>query len=267
MKIRWIDTSCFEIETNQGRRIVTDPYIDECPNHPVPAEAVGPVDYVVVSHTHFDHITQLNRFYERYRCKIMASPITVMKLVEAMDLSGQCMYPMDDGETLDFGDCAVTRVNSHHTIPARGDRHLARESQIAESLHKQWPPDAMYDRLMSGGYWDFSGFFFETADNTRILFWGGGAGYMDIQKARAFRPDILLMQIPSNPAEKIAEFVKAIGAPLVIPHHQDCYLTTRDVAKMMADYGRVIEAANPATRFLPLEPGKWYTFQKTMQPE
>lgn len=264
MKIRWIDTSCFEIETDQGCRIVTDPYIDECPNHPITADEIGKVDYIVVTHTHFDHITQLDRFYDQYRSKIMASPITTMKLLEEMDLSGQCMYPMDDGETLDFGDCAFTRLNGHHTIPGRADRHLVRESVISESLHKAFSMEPVYERLMSGGYWDFSNFYFETADNTRILFWGGGADYVDIQKARAFRPDILLMQIPSNSAEKIAAFVKAIGAPIVIPHHQDSYLASRDVDQMMADYASVVEAANPTARFLPLVPGKWYSFQKTV---
>lgn len=265
MKIRWIDTSCFEIETTQGKRIVTDPYIDECPNHPIAADEVGPVDYVVVTHTHFDHITQLDRFYEEYRCKIMASPIAAMKLLEELDLSGQCMYPMDDGEQLDFGDSKFMRISSHHTIPRRKDRHLVRESVISDILRMEYPISDAHAHLMPNGYWDFSNFYFETADNTRVLFWGGGVDHVDIQKAKSFRPDILLIQIPSNSAEKIAEFVKAVGAPIVIPHHQDSYLASRDVDQMMADYGKTVEMANPASRFLALEPGKWYKFQKEIQ--
>lgn len=262
MRIRWIDTSCFEIETSQGKRIVTDPHIDECPNHPITADEVGPVDYVVVTHTHFDHITQIDRFYEEYRCKIMASPTAVMRLLEELDLSGQCMYPMDDGEQLDFGDCRFTRINGHHTIPRRSDRHLLRESAVFESMRKAYPINDSYARLMPNGFWDFSNFFFETADNTRVLFWGGGVDHVDIQKAKAFRPDVLLIQIPSNPAEKMAEFVKDVGAPIVIPHHQDSYLVSGHVDQMMAEYGRMVEMANPASKFLPLEPGTWYGLQK-----
>lgn len=264
MKIRWIDTSCFEIVTDQGIRIVTDPYIDECPNHPITADQVEKVDYILISHTHFDHITQVDRFYEQYRSKILASPVTTMKLLEEMDLSGQCMYPMDHGETLDFGDVAITRLSGHHTIPGRADRHLVRESVISESLHKAFDMNAAYERLMPSGYWDFSNFYIETADNTRILVWGGGADPVDIQRARAFRPDILLMQIPSNKPDAIARFVKAVGAPIVIPHHQDSYLATKDVAQMMRDYAATVEAENPATRFLPLEPARWYEFRKQL---
>lgn len=261
MKIRWIDTSCFEIVTNQGKRILTDPYIDECPNHPIASDDIGPVDYMAVTHTHFDHITQLDKFFERDRCRIFVSPTSAGKLVEEMDLSGQCVYPLDHGETLDFGDLAVTRINGHHTIPGRKNRHLVRESALCAGTDAGSLP---YASLMSGGYWDFSNFYFETADNTRILFWGGGADYADVQKARQYRPDILLMQIPSNPAEKIAAFVKALGAPIVIPHHQDTYLATKNVPAMMEEFAGTIEGENPASRFCPLEPGRWYEFQKTL---
>ncbi len=264
MKIRWIDTSCFEIETEQGKRIVTDPYIDECPNHPVTADEVGAMDYLLITHTHFDHITQLDTFFEQYRPKILASPITAMRLLEEMDLSGQCLYGMDDRELLDFEDFAFTRISGHHTIPNRKERHLVRESQIVGSFKSAQMPKS-YERLMYGGYHDFSNFYIETRDNTRILFWGGTLGREDIRKVRDLRPDVLLMQIPSNPPEAIAEFVKVTGASYVIPHHQDTYLASRDVDEMMRQYGSVICKENPQTSFLPLVPGKWYEFRKVLE--
>jgi L-ascorbate metabolism protein UlaG (beta-lactamase superfamily) len=264
MKIRWIDTSCFEIQTDQGERIVTDPYIDECPNHPITADEITAMDYILITHTHFDHITQLNQYYDQYRPKILVSPISGMKLVESLDLSGQCIYGMEDGELLDFGNCAFTRISGHHTIPNRKERHLVRESVIAESLGDPLLSEGPYHALMYSGYWDFSNFYIETKENTRILFWGGSVSCADIRKARDFRPDIILMQIPSNTPEAISEFVKTVGASYVIPHHQDTYLKSRDVDKMMEEYGNIICAANPQTKFLPLEPGKWYEFGKVL---
>ena len=265
MKIRWIDTSCFEIETEQGKRIVTDPYIDECPDHPITSDEIQAMDYILITHTHFDHITQLDAYYERYQPKIMASPITAMKLVEQLDLSGQCMYGMDHGEVLDFGSCTFTRIGGHHTIPNRKDRHLVRESEICRGLAGAFPDSDAYQSLMCSGYWDFSNFYIETEDHTGILFWGGTIGPEDIRKARAFRPDIILMQIPSNPPEAVTEFVKEVGASYVIPHHQDTYLRTKDVGKMMLEYGEAINKVKPQMRFLPLEPGKWYEYRKTLE--
>lgn len=265
MKIRWIDTSCFEIESDEGKRIVTDPYIDECPNHPITSGEVGKMDYLLITHTHFDHITQLDSYFEEYRPKILSSPLTGMRLLEQFDLSGQCIYGMEDGEVLDFGDFAFTRIGGHHTIPNRKERHLVRESILINGMNGVFPDTDTYKTLMYGGYHDFSNYYIETRDNTRILFWGGTVGHEDIRKVRDLRPDVILMQIPSNPPEEIAEFVKAVGASYVIPHHQDTYLGARDVDQMMEDFGKIITKENPQVRFLPLVPGKWYEFRKSLE--
>lgn len=263
MRIRWIDISCFEIESTEGKRIVTDPYIDECPNHPIISKEVEKMDYLLITHTHFDHITQLDSYFEQHRPKILASTITGMRLLEQMDLSGQCIYGMEDGELLDFEDFSFTRISGHHTIPNRKERHLMRESVVLDGLPTM---EGVYKSLMYGGYNDFSNFQIETRDNTRILFWGGTVGREDIRKARDLRPDIILMQIPSNPSEAIAEFVKAVGASYVIPHHQDSYLGVKDVDNMMENFGKIITERNPLVKFLPLIPGKWYEFQKVLAP-
>lgn len=265
MRIRWIDVSCFEMISDQGSRIVTDPYVDECPNHPISAGEVDKMDYLLITHTHFDHITQLDAYFEQYRPKILASSISGMRLLEQFDLSGQCVYGMDDGEVLDFGDFAFTRIGGHHTIPSRKERHLVRESALIEGLGEAASMAAAYKTLMYGGYNDFSNFYIEAEDNTRILFWGGTVGCEDIRKVRDLRPDVILMQIPGNPPEAVAKFVGAVGASYVIPHHQDTYLGVRDVDKMMEEYRKVISGRNPQVKFFPLIPGKWFEFRKVLE--
>ncbi len=268
MRIRWIDISCFELETDEGKRVVTDPYIDACPNHPIGADEVKAMDYILITHTHVDHLTDLNLFFEKYRPRILASPLAGMRLVELMDLSGQCVYGMDHGECLDFGDLAFTRISGHHTIPNRRERHLTRESVVADAFECMYPAGkaGIYRKLMCSGYHDFSSFYIRTPDNTGILFWGGTVGHEDVEKARMFHPDLILMQIPSNPMEEIAEFVKATGASYVIPHHHDTYFGVRDVEQMMRDLEETVCRVNPQVRVLPLEQGKWYEFRKTLRP-
>jgi L-ascorbate metabolism protein UlaG (beta-lactamase superfamily) len=51
MKIHFIGHSCFLIESQGGRRLLTDPF-DESVGYPLPE---GEVDVVTVSHDHFDH--------------------------------------------------------------------------------------------------------------------------------------------------------------------------------------------------------------------
>lgn len=51
MKISWMGHACFAVETEQGTRIVTDPF-DEKVGYPLPW---GKADIVTISHGHFDH--------------------------------------------------------------------------------------------------------------------------------------------------------------------------------------------------------------------
>ncbi len=51
MKIEWMGHACFAITTDNGTRIVTDPF-DETVGYPLPW---GKADIVTVSHGHFDH--------------------------------------------------------------------------------------------------------------------------------------------------------------------------------------------------------------------
>ncbi len=51
MKIEWMGHACFAVTTDQGTRIVTDPF-DQTVGYPLPW---GRADIATVSHGHFDH--------------------------------------------------------------------------------------------------------------------------------------------------------------------------------------------------------------------
>lgn len=264
MKLRWIDTTCFEIVTDEGEVIVTDPYIDECANHPVTSDEIKKMDYILITHTHFDHIAEIDKFFELYRPKIISAQITSFQLLNHLNLSGQCMYGMGDKEIIDFGKTRFTLINGRHAIPSRASRHLVRENQLLEEWNRTLPFGEEYIGLMKDGFREFSNFYIETKNNTRILFWGGSTTYDQTQKAKDYHPDIILMQIPSNPLPSIINFIKEIGASYVIPQHHDTYYKTRNVDQMMAEYGKEIEAECLGTHFLSMKPGKWYDFNKTI---
>lgn len=267
MRLRWIDTSCFEIETDQGKRIVSDPYIDECPNHPIGSDEVGAMDYIVISHTHFDHISQLDQYFEKYRPKIFAGPIAGLHLLNLLDLSGQCMYDMDDREMLDFGDTRILRLSGRHSVPGRASRHLVRESKVIDEFTSAFPISGEYIDLMKEGFYEFSNFLIETADNTSILLWGGGVTDDQIEKARGLHPDIILMQVPSNPPAQIGKLVSVCGASYVMPHHHDTYFGKRDMNAMMKELEDAIKEKAPGVVFIDPVPGKWYSFSKVMKAE
>jgi L-ascorbate metabolism protein UlaG (beta-lactamase superfamily) len=52
--LTWHGHSCFTLE-HGGTRILIDPWLDENPKADIRAKDVGKVDYILVSHGHFDH--------------------------------------------------------------------------------------------------------------------------------------------------------------------------------------------------------------------
>jgi L-ascorbate metabolism protein UlaG (beta-lactamase superfamily) len=52
--LTWHGHSCFTLE-HEGCRILIDPWLDENPKADIRAAEVGAIDYVLVSHGHFDH--------------------------------------------------------------------------------------------------------------------------------------------------------------------------------------------------------------------
>ena len=83
MKLEWMGHACFAITTDNGTRIVTDPF-DEKVGYPLPW---GRADIVTASHGHFDHAC-----YERM------NPQNVVK---------------EPGEYV-FGDVKITGIASFH---------------------------------------------------------------------------------------------------------------------------------------------------------
>lgn len=54
-RLTWHGHSTFTLETDEGLRIMFDPYLDENPRADIRVDDVEDLDYILVSHGHFDH--------------------------------------------------------------------------------------------------------------------------------------------------------------------------------------------------------------------
>ncbi|MFP4624424.1 MAG: MBL fold metallo-hydrolase, partial [Gemmatimonadota bacterium] len=54
-RLTWHGHSTFTLETDQGHRIMFDPFLDENPKSDVKVADVEDLDFILVSHGHFDH--------------------------------------------------------------------------------------------------------------------------------------------------------------------------------------------------------------------
>ena len=65
--LTWHGHSCFTLETDDGTRILFDPFLDDNPVADVKADEVDRLDYILVSHGHFDHFARLHPDREAHR--------------------------------------------------------------------------------------------------------------------------------------------------------------------------------------------------------
>jgi L-ascorbate metabolism protein UlaG (beta-lactamase superfamily) len=54
-KLRWLGHAAWHIEVD-GKSVLIDPFITNNPAAPVKVDELGKVDYVIVTHEHFDHL-------------------------------------------------------------------------------------------------------------------------------------------------------------------------------------------------------------------
>lgn len=55
MKLKYLSHSAFLITTDNGKKIVIDPFLDDNPNAPVKSDEIE-ADYIILTHAHGDHL-------------------------------------------------------------------------------------------------------------------------------------------------------------------------------------------------------------------
>ena len=75
VSIRWLTIACFEIRVGDFR-IVIDPCIGESPRAPFGPEVIEGADIVLLSHTHWDHITDLAYVMEKFHCPVLCGELS-----------------------------------------------------------------------------------------------------------------------------------------------------------------------------------------------
>ncbi len=111
MKITYYGHSCFLVEAG-GKKLLFDPFItpNELASH-IDVDKIE-ADYILVSHAHFDHITDVERIAKRTGAKVLAC----WELYQWFTRQGlQNVHPINPGGkfTFDFG--TVKAVTAQHS--------------------------------------------------------------------------------------------------------------------------------------------------------
>lgn len=274
VRIRYFAYNCLEIKLPDGKTLVIDPCLRKDGRY---ACGYGPdvlegCDYVLINHTHLDHVASLGDVYDRFHPIVMAHAATVMELAEFYDIPYIKMVPFTDGDVFDYGSFRVEILRARHN-PAKmfmvrpsGRVDETAEDRLVNGALQEW--NEREKRLFHLGSAFNSNFLLTLPNNLRLGLFAGNPGMAEPEDRNLWRglhPDILFAhRAPvryENWAERMAENLAVTGARLMIPIHlEDAFLKTIDPQDYAAQINRVCDQRGIAGRAFCMERAKWYDF-------
>lgn len=189
--LTWHGHATCSIETDDGTRLVIDPFFDENPATEVTVDEVE-ADYILITHGHFDHFADCLPLAKRTGAKVISTFEIVSFCAERGVENG---HGMNIGGGYDFPFGRVKMTPAVHTGSVAGDE--------------------------SGAHTTDCGGFLLTLGATRLYHAGDTALTMDLQLLRG-QVDIALLPIGDNftmGPEDAVRAVEFIEPSVVVPIH------------------------------------------------
>ncbi|HEX2201903.1 MAG TPA: metal-dependent hydrolase [Longimicrobium sp.] len=195
--LTWHGHSCFTLETDEGTRIMIDPWLDENPKADIKTKDVDRLDYILVSHGHFDHFSDCVPLAK----KTGATIVSTFELVAFCQTQGA-----EKGHGMNIGGAHVFDFGRVKLTPALHTGSIAGDDEGAFTT-------------------DCSGFLISLNSGERIYHAGDTALIMDLQLLRG-SVDVALLPIGDNftmGPEDAARAVEMIEPAVVVPMHYDTF--------------------------------------------
>jgi L-ascorbate metabolism protein UlaG (beta-lactamase superfamily) len=226
-RLTWHGHSTFTLETDAGKRILFDPFLNDNPKSDIRAEDVVELDYVLCSHGHFDHFGDAIEIAKRTGAMLVGT-FELVSFAQSKGVENGHGMNVGGGHRFDFGYVKLTPALHSGTVA--GD------------------DEGRYTSLANGFWIDM--------DGKRLYYAGDTALTMDMQLLKG-QVDVALLPIGDNftmgPADA-ARAVDFIGPRVVIPMHYDTWeLIAQDPEEFRAEVGGRAEVVT-------LQPGQSYDF-------
>lgn len=271
--LRWLNVQTYELKLTNGKTILFDPMItrptgtdllsrlmtipDE---YGITKETVETIDYIILNHTHVDHIFDLGYYAKKFGALVICHNSVALEVAKIFDIPFTQIFPVGNSEIYHFDDFTLQTFHGmHNTQPMHYSEHWNPTKEVygVEGREKL---DAM------GGIFN-TNYLITTPENYRIAFTAGQSGPLFRVLIRSLAPccpNLLLRhipgRIPKGAAAIFAEEIQALRVPLMLPmHHEKTDSTEPEVLdSMFEEINQILENNHFVGRaFIPVR-GKWY---------
>ncbi len=227
-RLTWHGHSCFLLETDDGKRLIFDPWLSGNPAADISADEIGDLDYILVSHGHSDHFADALPLARRTGAMLLSS-FEIVTFAQEQGIENAHGLSIGGGHTFEFGYAKMT--------PALHGGAVAGDEQGTHTT-------------MPGGWW------LELDGGKRVYHAGDTALMLEMQLLQD-QVDVAMLPIGDNYTMGPRDAVRAvefIRPKVVIPMHYNTFPLIQQDPKAFA--ARVGDRA----RVVVLEPGKSFDF-------
>lgn len=263
VKIRCMNVGCnHQIVLPNGKVILVDPFFPEILPKECRKESVQAADYILLTHSHFDHDGETGYFVEKYGAKVFCGFMSARAVLEYHKIPFDNMIPVFPGQIYHMDGFAVEVSQAKHN----------------EMQGKTYDPDLDLAVLMGGrpghnecdmlGSMESIDYGIITDKGFRIAVISGIHLWKDgILRCEGQNNHVVLRQATMREEgrqvspDKLAQLFVQYKSPLVIPFH------TENVKKRLSDitieeyFDQVDQCArrlDPQCHVMYPETGKWY---------
>ena len=270
LKLRWINYAGYELVLPNGKVIVIDPCIDiyNKIDSFTPEDYTG-ADYIILSHTHYDHTKDISYLEKKYNSKVIVGALSAKALATYFDIDIDHLYPVFPQEKYEFEDFTLHCFRAKHTFFNSLNNTLNGMMERTNSEDYLFPKEHIEcDMFGSIEYMDYM---ITTKENYRIFISGGGAHwqtYTNIyQTMKDFRPNLLFRQSSSKyTPEQYGQMADDFGAQFVFPLHQDGILKKMPISieEYMSRANSELAKIGSFTRVINPIQFKWYSIETSV---
>jgi L-ascorbate metabolism protein UlaG (beta-lactamase superfamily) len=259
------------------KKIVIDPYLDDCANAPIGSEQIEGCDSIFLTHGHYDHVLDVGKLVQRFQCRVYCSQGVAEALTEHQGIDPNRFFPITAGDTVEQDGLLVEVVRGVHVDFVAEYQRLTGKDIVSDTggdfgkmltagsealLGPITPPEHLEEWMLKYPAGEQLNFVFDTGEDKRIYMAGSYPDPSLIEVARNTRSFMTLLQvIPGRTLrgleERVVEFGLASGARIIVPQHHDPLMVgadPTDLSKLRSLFeGHDVE-------FREFVPGRWYAY-------